>query len=62
MKFLIDVQLPKKLSRFLNEKGIESIQALDLPSRNTTSDSEIIALSKSEQYIVVTKDTDFWDV
>ena len=62
MKFLIDAQLPKKLSRFLNEKGIESIHTLDLPSRNSTSDSEIIALSQSEQYIVITKDTDFWDI
>lgn len=62
MKFLIDVQLPKKLSGFLNEKGLESIHTLDLPSRNYTTDSEIIELSISQQYIVVTKDADFWDI
>jgi predicted nuclease of predicted toxin-antitoxin system len=33
---------------------------LDLPGRNSTTDSEIIALSISEIYIVVTKDVDFW--
>lgn len=62
MKFLIDAQLPKKLSRFLCEKGLESIHTLDLPSRNCTSDSEIIALSISKKYIVITKDVDFWDI
>ncbi len=62
MKFLIDAQLPKKLSGFLNEKGLESIHTLDLPSRNYTTDSEIIELSISQQYIVVTKDADFWDI
>ena len=62
MKFLIDAQLPKKLSGFLNEKGLESIHTLDLPSRNYTPDSEIIELSISQQYIVVTKDADFWDI
>ncbi len=44
MKFLIDAQLPKKLSGFLNEKGLESIHTLDMPSRNYTTDSEIIEL------------------
>jgi predicted nuclease of predicted toxin-antitoxin system len=62
MKFLIDAQLPKKLSQFLTEKGLDSIHTLDLPSRNYTSDSEIIELSKREKYIVVTKDADFWDI
>lgn len=62
MKFLIDAQLPKKLSNFLNEKGLESIHTLDLPNRNNTSDSEIIKLSIGEKYIVVTKDADFWDI
>lgn len=31
MKFLIDAQLPKKLSMFLIEKGYSSIHTLDLP-------------------------------
>ena len=62
MKFLIDAQLPKKLSIFLNEKGLKSIHTLDLPKRNFTSDSEIIELSIIEKYIVVTKDADFWDI
>ena len=45
MRFLVDAQLPKKLSRFLNEKGFESIHTLDLPNGNKTTDAEIIELS-----------------
>ena len=62
MKFLIDAQQPKKLSRFLNEKGLETIHTLDLPNRNSTTDSTIIELSIREKYIVITKDADFWDI
>ncbi len=62
MRFLVDAQLPKKLSRFLNEKGFESIHTLDLPNGNKTTDAEIIELSLKFNYIVVTKDVDFWDI
>jgi predicted nuclease of predicted toxin-antitoxin system len=62
MNFLIDAQLPKKLAKFLNEKGYNAIHTLDLPSGNTTTDSDIIALSISQNYIVITKDADFWDI
>ncbi|HMP31691.1 MAG TPA: DUF5615 family PIN-like protein, partial [Saprospiraceae bacterium] len=59
---MIDAQLPRKLSKFLNEKGLESIHTMDLPSQNFTSDSEIIELSISKKYVVVSKDADFWDI
>jgi predicted nuclease of predicted toxin-antitoxin system len=62
MKFLIDAQLPKKLSSYLNEHVLESIHTLDLPSKNYTSDTEIIDLSIRERYFVVTKDAVFWDI
>ncbi|NCU31982.1 MAG: hypothetical protein EOM23_03380 [Candidatus Moranbacteria bacterium] len=59
MKFLIDAQLPKSLSEFLNRKGFDSIHTLDLPKKNRTGDSEIIQLVTDENRIVVTKDVDF---
>jgi predicted nuclease of predicted toxin-antitoxin system len=62
MKFLIDAQLPKKLSKFLNESGYNSIHTLDLPNGNHTTDTEVIELSISQNYIVITKDADFWDI
>jgi predicted nuclease of predicted toxin-antitoxin system len=62
MRFIIDAQLPKKLSIFLNERGYNSIHTLELPNGNHTSDTEIIELSISQNYIVITKDADFWDI
>lgn len=62
MRFLVDAQLLQKLARFLNEKGFESIHTLDLPNGNKTTDAEIIELSLKFNYIVMTKDVDFWDI
>jgi predicted nuclease of predicted toxin-antitoxin system len=59
MKFLVDAHLPRRLVKRLREAGFEAIHTLDLPLGNRTTDSEINSLSISEQYIVVTKDTDF---
>ena len=34
MKFLLDAQLPKKLSLFLSYKGHDSLYTLELPNQN----------------------------
>ena len=59
MKFIIDANLPKKLSKWLIEKGFDSIHTLDLPKKNLTEDISINHLSIEEQRIVITKDKDF---
>ncbi len=59
MKFIIDAQLPKSLSDFLNYRGHDSIHTLELPKQNSTNDQDIIALALKEKRIVVTKDNDF---
>lgn len=59
MKFLLDAQLPKKLSLFLQYKGHDSIHTLDLPNQNRTKDSEVNTLSMKDQRVVISKDTDF---
>jgi len=59
MKFLIDAQLPKSLSEFLNRKGFDSIHTIDLSEKNRTSDAEIIQLVTDGNRIVVSKDVDF---
>ncbi len=61
MKFLIDAQLPKSLATFLQKKGHDAIHTLDLPNANATSDTEIIRLSMTEQRVVISKDSDFYD-
>ena len=59
MKFLVDAQLPKKLSLFLSYKGYDSLHTLDLSSKNMSKDSELNALSIEEKRVVVSKDMDF---
>ena len=59
MKFLLDAQLPKKLSLFLQYKGHDSLHTLDLPHKNTSKDSELNTLSISDKRVVVSKDMDF---
>jgi len=61
MKFIIDAHLPKRLSRFLNEKGFDSIHTLDLPKKNATKDFEINEVSLKENRIVISKDSDFYN-
>ncbi|WP_114782758.1 DUF5615 family PIN-like protein [Botryobacter ruber] len=59
MKFLVDAQLPKALSDFINYKGIVSIHILELPDKNKTQDGYITRLATDEHFIVITKDADF---
>ncbi len=59
MKFLLDAQLPKKLSLFLNYKGYDSLHTLDLPQKNKSKDSELNTISIEQQRVVISKDMDF---
>lgn len=59
MKFLLDAQLPKKLSLFLQYRGHDAVHTLDLPNQNRSRDSELNIISIEEQRVVVSKDMDF---
>ena len=59
MKFLVDAQLPRYLTTWLNQAGYEAIHTLDLPQGNRTPDGKINELSTNLGYIVVTRDADF---
>lgn len=59
MKVLIDAQLPQGLIATFQQAGVDAIHTLDLPDGNRTTDRTINELSNKEQYIVVTKDSDF---
>jgi len=59
MKFILDAQLPKKLSDFLVWKGYDSIHTLDLPLKNKTKDSEINQFTIDEKRVLISKDLDF---
>ncbi len=61
MKFIVDAQLPKKLAYWISEKGYDTLHTLDLPKKNHPEDLDIIKLSVSQQRIVISKDSDFFD-
>lgn len=56
MKFIVDAQLPKSLSDFINEQGYDSVHTLELPNKNNTTDQEIIEISNAENRVVISKD------
>lgn len=59
MKFIVDAQLPERLSQLLNYRGHDSLHTCELPLNNATSDNAIIELSTAENRVVITKDSDF---
>lgn len=61
MKFIVDAQLPRKVTKWLSDAGYDCIHTLYLPSQKSTQDSKIIALSMAEQRVVITEDKDFYN-
>jgi predicted nuclease of predicted toxin-antitoxin system len=59
MKFLVDAQLPRRITLRFQEAGYDAIHTLDLPLGNRTTDAEINRISMSELRVVITKDADF---
>ncbi len=61
MKFLVDANLPFRLSKHLKTKGIDVIHTDDLINKERTTDQEIRRISSIQNRIIITKDADFLD-
>jgi len=59
MKFLIDAQLPRRMTGWFHSAGCDARHTLDLPDQNRTTDDQVIAAADLDQRVVVTKDSDF---
>ena len=59
MKFLVDAQLPRRLARWLSDRGCDAVHTLDLPTGNATTDRDLIERADAEDRMVITKDDDF---
>ena len=59
MKFIVDTQLPFKLSMFFKRKGYDSIHTTDTIKGHLLQDPDIISISIVSHRTVVTKDSDF---
>ena len=61
MNFLVDAQLPRRMTTWLTAVGCDAVHTLDLPDGNRTTDEQINDLADREQRTVVTQDADFVD-
>jgi predicted nuclease of predicted toxin-antitoxin system len=59
-KFFVDTQIAPRLARYLKSKGYESIHARDYKENgHLMKDKEITEVAINEDWIVLTKDSDF---
>jgi predicted nuclease of predicted toxin-antitoxin system len=61
MNFLVDAQLPRRMTAWLSTAGCDAVHTLDLPDANRTTDEQINDVADREQQVVVSKDADFVD-
>jgi predicted nuclease of predicted toxin-antitoxin system len=61
MNFLVDAQLPRRMTAWLTAAGCDAMHTLDLPVGNRTTDEQINEVADREQRVVVSKDADFVD-
>lgn len=61
MRFLVDAQLPERLTRQLRDAGHDAVHTAQLSEGNRTSDQEINRLADEQDRIVISKDRDFRD-
>ena len=61
MKFIIDTQLPPRLSHYLQTKGYDAIHTTDFEKGHLLGDDKIVLIAKKEERTVITKDSDFLD-
>ena len=59
MKFLVDAQLPRRFANWLCEAGHDALHTHDLPKKNSTPDSDLVARAMRDGRIVISKDADF---
>ena len=61
MNFLVDAQLPRRMTSWLTAAGCNALHTLDLPDGNRTTDEQINDVADRENRVVVRKDADFVD-
>lgn len=59
MKFICDVHIPVRLSKFLVKQGAESIHVNQILEGSFTPDNRISQYADTNNCIVITKDMDF---
>ena len=60
MKFLIDAQLPPMLCEILISKGVDALHVNSLPKGDESTDNDINRFANENEFVVITKDSDFY--
>lgn len=61
MKFLCDVHISYKLVRQLISLGFESVHVNEILDKSETKDSDLCKYADQNNYVVISKDSDFRD-
>lgn len=59
LKFLVDANLPRRVCHWLRSYGFEALHTLDLPGGNDTDDLDLVRISREQNLVLITKDSDF---
>ncbi|MBK6792825.1 MAG: DUF5615 family PIN-like protein [Anaerolineales bacterium] len=59
MNFLIDANLPRRITRIFQDRGHSAVHTLELPEGNATADSALLDYSEQNNCVITTKDSDF---
>jgi predicted nuclease of predicted toxin-antitoxin system len=60
MRFLVDAQLPAKICEILQSIELDAIHVDSLPKGDESTDKEISIYANQHDYIVISKDSDFY--
>ena len=61
MRFLCDVHISYKIAKHLTEFGYEAIHVNNILNKSETSDTEIARFVDKNDFVLITKDSDFRD-
>jgi predicted nuclease of predicted toxin-antitoxin system len=61
LKFIVDTQLPPALASYLSGQGLDAIHTTFYPEGHLLKDREIREKATTENRIIITKDSDFFD-
>lgn len=61
LRFIVDTQLPGALTAYLSREGFDAIHTTFYPEGHLLKDREVRERATSENRIIVTKDSDFFD-
>ncbi|HEY0781645.1 MAG TPA: DUF5615 family PIN-like protein [Thermoanaerobaculia bacterium] len=61
MKFLIDAQLPPRLCPWLESRGCSAVHVSETTMGIAATDAEIWELARREDWVILSKDSDFFE-